>query len=387
MKRFDVIVIGAGIVGLAHAWAAASDGRSVLVLERSARARGASVRNFGMVWPIGQPAGPLLERALRSRGVWAELAPKAGFWLEPVGSLHAARHEDELAVLREFASGPGASAYGAELLSAEEASRRSPALRREGLLGALWTPREACVDPREAIASIAAYLSSAMGVRFAFETPVSHAGPGVVETSGGERFEADHVLVCTGEDLRTLYPEVLSRAPIQLCKLQMMRTLPQPGGFRVGPMLAAGLTLQHYAAFAACPALPALRARLRAECGELLRWGIHVLVSQNGMGEIVLGDSHEYGQDPDPVLRTEVEELILGYLRGFMTAPDLRIAERWYGVYPKRTDGLTNFIASPEPGVTIINGVGGAGMTLSFGLAQELWPAIAAGGPLAPAAA
>jgi len=47
------------------------------------------------------------------------------------------------------------------------------------------------------------------------------------------------------------------------------------------------------------------------------------------------------------------------------------ISERWYGVYPKFQGGL-NLVIEPEPGVTVVNGLGGAGMTLSFGLAEEI---------------
>ena len=70
----DIAIVGAGILGLAHAYALARRGHSVTVYERSPQAAGASVRNFGMIWPIGQPAGRMYEIALRSREVWVEVS-------------------------------------------------------------------------------------------------------------------------------------------------------------------------------------------------------------------------------------------------------------------------------------------------------------------------
>ena len=72
MKKKSAIVIGAGIVGLATARALAVRGYSVSVFERNEQAVGASIRNFGMIWPIGQATGPLFERAMLSRSIWKD---------------------------------------------------------------------------------------------------------------------------------------------------------------------------------------------------------------------------------------------------------------------------------------------------------------------------
>jgi glycine/D-amino acid oxidase-like deaminating enzyme len=48
-QKCDDVVVGAGILGLAHAYHLAKRGRRVVVVERSPKAMGASVRNFGML--------------------------------------------------------------------------------------------------------------------------------------------------------------------------------------------------------------------------------------------------------------------------------------------------------------------------------------------------
>jgi glycine/D-amino acid oxidase-like deaminating enzyme len=94
------------------------------------------------------------------------------------------------------------------------------------------------------------------------------------------------------------------------------------------------------------------------------------MMSQNGLGELIIGDSHEYGMTLDPFDRNFINEYVLDYLQGFAKVPNLEIAETWHGIYAK-LPGKTEFIAHPQPGVTIVNGLSGAGMTLSFGLAEE----------------
>jgi len=371
MNRADLAVVGAGIVGLACAYSASRRGRSVVLFDRNPRAEGASVRNFGMVWPVGQSPGRIHERALRSRKTWLEIAPAAGIWCEAVGSLHLAYRQDEWAVLQEFGNLAGALGYQVEILDAAGVTARSKAVRPHGLLGGMWSASELCVDPRQAIARLPLWLSEEFSVALRFGHPVTSINMPHIDTVQ-ERWQVDRVAVCAGADFLGLFPAEHAASGLIRCKLQMMRTGPQPGGWRLGPHLAGGLTLRHYAAFDNCPSLQGLRDRVSRETPAFDQWGIHVMASQTGIGEITIGDSHEYDAAITPFDRTEIDELILDYLRGFLVAPDLRIAERWHGIYAKHPEG-TDFVADVAPGVKIINGVGGAGMTTSFSLAEEVF--------------
>ena len=77
MKTFDLAIVGAGIVGLAHALAASRLGLSAVVVDRETQSNGASVRNFGFVTVSGQEPGAMWQRAMRSRDVWLEVAKAA----------------------------------------------------------------------------------------------------------------------------------------------------------------------------------------------------------------------------------------------------------------------------------------------------------------------
>lgn len=362
--KTDVIVVGAGIVGLAHAWSAAKRGLSVRVLERDARAQGATIRNFGMIWPVGQPESRR-ETALRSRALWLEAARRADLWVNECGSLHLAHRDDEWAVLEEFA----ATSADVELLAPQAVAARAPGANRDHLLGALWSPAELAVDPREAAAKLAAWLAQDLQVDVRFNAHVARVETGAVETVDGARYQAERILVCPGSDVDRLLPGTLAATETRNCKLLMLRTGAQGDGFNLGPHLAGGLTLRHYENFAVCPSLAALKQRVSAETPELDRWGIHVMAAQNQRGEIILGDSHEYGTDITPFDRAEIERLMLRELHRLIALPDWTIAERWHGIYSKHDSGGCR--RSVTPGVDVILGTGGAGMTLSFGWAEE----------------
>lgn len=369
MPSADVAIVGGGIVGLAFAFAHAKRGRSVVIFERNEFAIGASIRNFGLIWPIGQSSGPAHDRAMFSRSIWDEVIVQARLWSAPTGSLHLAYAEDELSVLEEFVKNDDRR-NGRKILTADETLERSITVNKEGLQGALWSATEINIDSREAMRAIPRMLTEKHFVTFKSATTVRAINLPSIETSSGE-WHAGEVVVCTGSDFEALYPEAFAGSGITRCKLQMMRTRQQPNGWALGPALCSGLTLLHYPGFKGCPSLESLEFRLRTEYPFHIRNGIHVLLSQASNGDLIVGDSHQYGHTLEPFDLESINEAILDYLYTFANAPVFEIGEYWNGIYAK-VSGRTEFVANPADGVTVVTGLGGAGMTLSFGLAEEM---------------
>src|SRR5579862_8047055 len=162
--HYDLAVVGAGIVGLATALAAARRGARVVVLDRDLEARAASVRNFGFVTVTGQEAGAMWERARRSRDVWKEVAEAAGIAITHTGMWMTARRAESIAVIEAFMATE--MAKGCRVLSPDEARRRCPQLTAPDLLGVLESSVELRVESRLAIPQLADWLANAHGVRF-----------------------------------------------------------------------------------------------------------------------------------------------------------------------------------------------------------------------------
>lgn len=367
-RSVDLAIVGGGIVGLAHAYHALKRGLRVALFEREQFAIGASVRNFGMVWPIGQAPGEGLSLALSARKHWIDITREAGIWINPNGSLHLAYHQDEWDVLNEFVSLYPDAGYEMKLLSRDEVLQQSPAVNGDGLIGALWSGTECIINSRKAIRRFPVWLEERFGLRRVFGETVRSITLPIVETTKS-KWTAQQVIVCSGADFETLYPEVFQETQITRCKLQMLKAAAP--GLNVGPSLCAGLTLRHYAAFGACPSLKRVDQRYDESFPAYKEFGIHVLLSQNNAGELIIGDSHQYGLTLDPFNTEEIDRMILDYLHTFLKIDNLQIIERWNGTYPK-LPGKLNLITSPEPDVTIVNGLGGAGMTLSLGVAEKV---------------
>jgi len=361
----DVCVVGAGIVGLAHAFEARRRGLEVVVLERSERAVGASVRNFGHGFLAAMGDGEGLDCALAARERWIELGRLAGIEVLECGSVIVARHADELDVMAGAARD---ERRGARVITRKELAELAP-IPTDGVVGALHARRDIRVDPRRAVAGLASLLEQDPGARVIWNAHVHAAEPGRVDASG-VAVRAPLVVVCPGPDFGTLPAELRpNRAGLTRCRLQMLRVA-GPGGRRYAPALLTGLSLLRYPAFTAQRGFERVRARIEEERPELVAAGIHLIVAQLPGGDLILGDTHDYGDTVSPFRDERLDRLVLGEATALLGLERLEVRERWQGVYPS-APGDPFLVTEPLPRVWVVEVVSGVGMTTALGLAAR----------------
>ncbi len=370
LPSFDLIVVGAGIVGLAHAYTAARRGLRVCVVERDAACVGASIRNFGFITVTGQGAGDTWRRARRAREVWGELAPLAGIPVLHHGLYLTAFRPHALTVLEEFMATD--MAVGCELLDTAEAAHRAPVLHLDGAQGVLYSPHEMRVESRTAIGRLAAWLAESLGVVFRFNEAVLEVATPRVRTSRGV-IHGERVAVCTNTDLNGLFADRLTPHDLRLCLLHMLRVQPE-AGFKLPGSVMADLSLVRYHGYSKLPAAAKLLQQIQQEEGESLDNGIHLIVVQSADGSLVVGDSHHYGAAPEPFADERVDELILEHLHKTLKLQQSRVSERWVGIYPSSatTDCL---IDKPDDATRVVLVTSGTGASTAFGIAEEVFAA------------
>ena len=236
-RSYDVVVVGAGIVGLACAWRAAQRGLSVLVLEREAVGAGASSAAAGMLAPVTEAAfgeEALLRLNLAGAAAWpafaAELAERSGLdtGYRECGALVVAVDRDDLDELRRLHAFQRSLGLDAEWLTGRECRRLEPGLSpRVG--GGVLAPHDSQADPRATLRALAAAATAAGAVlscgRHATTIQDSGSGGAVVETDAGA-VAAHRVVVAAGAWSAGLAP---GAPPIRPVKGQVLR-LREPRG-------------------------------------------------------------------------------------------------------------------------------------------------------------
>lgn len=365
MAHYDLAVVGAGIVGLAHALAAARRGKRVVVIDRDAQANGASIRNFGFVTVTGQEAGDCWEKARRAREVWGEVAEAAKIPVLLNGLVLTARLPESEAVIDAFLKTP--MGEKCRRIGYKEALDFVPSLRKSAVSAALYSPHEVRVESKTAIPQVALYLAERYGVEFRWQTHVTAVEPPRIETSTGP-VEADAAIVCAGDDFNGLFAERIAAYRPTRCKLQMLRVKPAaPVTFKTA--VQSDLGLGRYLGYSMLPEAEPLKQRLDREMAELRANGIHLIVTQSADGSFVVGDSHHYSATPDPFASDAVDDLILSEFDAVLDLPGRTVVERWTGTYASAANW--RFTDKPADNIRIAVVTAGCGASTAFGIGEE----------------
>ncbi len=379
-----VVVVGGGVLGLMHALEAQRRGHDVVQLEREAGTRGASVRNFGLVWVSGRAGGAELDLARRARTRWQEIAASIpGIGFRPHGSLTLATDDAELQLLKEAAARPDAALRGYELLGPAEVRAVNPALRGEfagGLLGRM----DAIVEPRAVPGAVRDYLTATATAtaQAAAATPAAarpggyqwlpareaiELAPHAVRDHTGAWHRGDLVVLCTGAALTGLAGPHLAAQPqpqVRRVRLQMMQTAPFPA--QLTTSVADGDSLRYYPAYD----LPG-RALLPAQAVAAARVNAQLLLVQRLDGSLTIGDTHEYAEPFAFDVEEGAYEHLLGQAQRLLGSPLPPVRRRWAGVYSQVTGEDLYHRSELAPGVVLVTGPGGRGMTCAPAIAEE----------------
>jgi FAD dependent oxidoreductase TIGR03364 len=359
-----VVVVGGGVLGMMHAYFACQRGESVIHLEREAGPRGASVRNFGLVWVSGRASGPELQLAQRSRSLWEKIAqeiPEVGFRAH--GSLTIAGSDAELAVMRAVAAKPDAVERELAVLSADEARAVNPALGGD-FAGALSCARDAIVEPRQVPLAIRDHLLQSVGYQWLpSHEAVEYADHGVRDQHGVWH-RGDRVILCTGAHYRGLAGAHLGEAPLRRVRLQTMQT--EPFDRSLTTSIADGDSLRYYPAYDVSE-----RERLVEQSPVAAHWHSQLLLVQRLDGSLTIGDTHAYAEPFDFDVQEQPYDHLREAAEQILGTRLPRILRRWAGVYSQVTDDSLYHRATLADGVEVVTGPGGRGMTCSAAIAEE----------------
>ncbi len=364
-----VVVVGGGILGTMHAWLAVRHGHEVVHLEREEQPRGASVRNFGLIWVGGRAPGAELTAALRSRDLWEEVAAEvhlAGF--RPCGSLTVCRTEQELAVAEQAMERLDAAARGFRLLDVPATRRLNPALRGR-FRAALWCRLDAAVEPRRALRAIRERMAATGLYTFLPGREVRDVRDRVVCDDHADVHGGDIVFLCTGAWHTGLVRELTGGLDgVRRVRLQMMETAPI--GERLPTAVADADSFRYYPAYRGSALDELNRDYPQPEVAA--EHAMQTLVVQRLDGSLTVGDTHEYGEPFDFALRAAPYEHLSSAISSLLGRPAPPVVRRWAGVYSQCVDPEKLLLrTSVADGVWVVTGPGGRGMTMAPAIAEQ----------------
>ncbi len=375
MKKYDLIIIGGGIIGTFCAYHALRKNKSVLLLEKDSEPYEASFRNFGQAVPSGQALDTWFEHGRRSLKIYKKIQEEIDISLVKNGSWYLASDDFEMTLLEEMQSLFAERNYVSRLYNANDCLDIHAALQKSYVKGGLFIPEEASLNPRVMVHRVRAYLISKLGLHYKNQTTIVGAEKkrGIVKTNSaaGETFWGDQLIIANGKDTQFLLPNHFSEKDLKISKLQMLLIAPQRR--IINANILTGLTIRRYESFHSCPSFSKIETS--AEQKLLQSKGIHILFKQADDGSIILGDSHEYKPVHQQAdfgfdISTEINDMMLNEAKKILQLDHWNIEKSWAGFYLQGTETQV-FTKTIDDVLHVVNGISGKGMTTSPGFTEH----------------
>ena len=374
--HFDLIIVGAGILGTFHAYHAALIGKKVLLIEKDQYPVNATVRNFGQVVPSGM-TGKWFEYGWRSTEIYKAIQQEFDISVRQNGSVYVASDKEEQQLIHELKQIMDDKSYEVHLLSGSDCLQRWPSLQKSYCKEGIFFPQEVSIEPDKMIYKLIEYVSKKFpSLTYKPATAVVNCfiknDKVIAQTASGEQFVSDKLIICNGGECKLLFADLFRNSGIVLSKLQMMKTLPMPDVKLEGSILT-GLTIRRYESFEECPSYEKLSTPEHYK--ELKKWGIHILFKKASDGSIIIGDSHEYAnvnhtENLGFDINQHINELMLKEASRIVNFDVRKISHTWAGFYPQHPEkGIVEY--DIEDKIHIRTAIGGKGMTSSAGYAEE----------------
>ncbi|WP_417786144.1 TIGR03364 family FAD-dependent oxidoreductase [Tenacibaculum sp.] len=374
--KYDLIVVGGGVLGTFHAYHAAKKGLSVAILEKDNKPQGATVRNFGQVVPSGMNQ-KWQNYGRESLAIYKSIQEQFDVSIRQNGTVYIASNEEEVQLIEELHQINKNNSYTSQLLTKEQCLDKYAGLRSDYCKAGLFFPEEVTVEPRVMILRLHEFMKKELNVTIHYNTNViatNNVNGGVsVLTSNSEELLASKVIICNGSDFKTLYPSIYNESDLIVSKLQMMQTKPQKN-YQLDGSILTGLTIRRYEAFEECASWNTIKAKEDPNSFEK-KYGVHILFKQATDGSVILGDSHEYAtakniDDLGFDLNEDIDNFMIQEAKKIIDLPTYEIQHRWAGFYSQcKTKDLFEY--SVGENIHIVTGIGGKGMTGSAGFSKE----------------
>ncbi len=375
-NHFDVIIVGAGVLGTFHAYHAARLGKKVLLTEKDQYPTQATVRNFGQVVPSGM-GSEWFNYGLKGIATYQQIQSEFDISIRNNGSVYVASDDEELKLIHELKKVMDNRGYEAHLLTTSQCLEKWPALNSSYCKEALFFPQELSAEPETLIHRLLFYVSEKFpSLTYKPSTTIVDCEVNedrvIVSSHLKEKFTADHVIICNGGEFKLLFADLFRNSGIVVSKLQMLRTIPM-ASVRLEGNILTGLTIRRYESFQECPSYTSVQTP--PHLAELKKWGIHILFKKAIDGSIIIGDSHEYAEahktDDLGFSQSEyINQLMLNEAKRIVTFDVIQIAQSWSGFYPQHNE--KDIVEMDiENRIHIRTAIGGKGMTTSAGYAEE----------------